>query len=588
MTAKLPIVLAAALLWAPVTAQEHKPSLSGCHAIVGVTLIKSPGDVVEGATIVIRDGLITAADRGVSVPDDAEVLDGGTLTVTAGFTAVGPELGAAPPSPERKQPDDVTAAPHDRGRMGMTPQRRVGHALKAEEDPLPGKPWLKQGVTSLIVHPKGRLVPGTAAVVSTAPGPGPDRLIKEDAGVVLTFSGGRGSYPGSLMGMVAAIRQMFLDADRLKTWRSRFEANPRGIPSPPYQEDLLAVIPTLGGQAPTLFHCNRSGDVRRALNISREFDLRPWVRGGADLGKSVDRVATAKAVALLEVPVKKPAYKANQQWLEDGLSADAPAARDDSDERPVAVKESRGTETPAPTTEDVYIQEARALRVTKEREDLRPHVTAGAALADRGVPLLMAASKPDRFMDHVRTQVRFGLAHDHGLASLTTGPAAAVGLGRSMGRVEAGFRADLVVTRGHPLEDGVVAHVFCRGERFDLPVKKKKGAPDADGEQPDGSPLVGKWTVEVEGRQSGDATLTIEQGDDGLSGVYETGFGEGQVQSVEVKDDDVTIVCTFSREEFEMEITFEGTLSKDRKTVEGEMKLGQFGARPFKATKGGE
>ncbi|HAH52618.1 MAG TPA: amidohydrolase, partial [Balneola sp.] len=45
-------------------------------AITNATIIQAPGKMMEEATIVITDGLITAIGKNVNIPSDAEVLDG--------------------------------------------------------------------------------------------------------------------------------------------------------------------------------------------------------------------------------------------------------------------------------------------------------------------------------------------------------------------------------------------------------------------------------------------------------------------------------------------------------------------------------
>ena len=48
---------------------------SGFHALVGARVITAPGQVLNNATIVIRDGLITAVGSNVPTPAGARVWD---------------------------------------------------------------------------------------------------------------------------------------------------------------------------------------------------------------------------------------------------------------------------------------------------------------------------------------------------------------------------------------------------------------------------------------------------------------------------------------------------------------------------------
>src|SRR5258708_28700211 len=62
-----------------------RPLPLGVHALVGGTVVSKPGEVIEGGTIVIRDGFIKAVGKDVAPPPDARVWDMKGLTIYAGF-----------------------------------------------------------------------------------------------------------------------------------------------------------------------------------------------------------------------------------------------------------------------------------------------------------------------------------------------------------------------------------------------------------------------------------------------------------------------------------------------------------------------
>ena len=57
----------------------------GIFALTHVTIVQKPGTFIEDGTIVIRDGVITAAGKKVTIPEDAFVMDLSGKTVYAGF-----------------------------------------------------------------------------------------------------------------------------------------------------------------------------------------------------------------------------------------------------------------------------------------------------------------------------------------------------------------------------------------------------------------------------------------------------------------------------------------------------------------------
>ena len=77
---RLPLLAALALAPAAAPAQQ-----ADTHAIVGARVVTVSGPVHERATIVMRDGLITAVGPDVTPPAGARVIDGKGLVVTPGL-----------------------------------------------------------------------------------------------------------------------------------------------------------------------------------------------------------------------------------------------------------------------------------------------------------------------------------------------------------------------------------------------------------------------------------------------------------------------------------------------------------------------
>ena len=71
---------------------------TGYHALVGARVITAPGQTLNNATIVIRNGLITAVGAGMAAPAGARVWDMKGLTIYPGFIDASADLGGdAPP-----------------------------------------------------------------------------------------------------------------------------------------------------------------------------------------------------------------------------------------------------------------------------------------------------------------------------------------------------------------------------------------------------------------------------------------------------------------------------------------------------------
>ena len=66
---------------------------SGFHALVGARVVTAPGQVLENATIVIRDGLITGVGANLQAPAGARVWRLEGQTVYPGFIDAHADLG---------------------------------------------------------------------------------------------------------------------------------------------------------------------------------------------------------------------------------------------------------------------------------------------------------------------------------------------------------------------------------------------------------------------------------------------------------------------------------------------------------------
>ena len=84
------------------------------HALRGATLIPAPGEKIDNATIVLRDGVIVSAGAGTEPPAGARVWDCSGLWVYAGL--IEPYLPVDVPSPD-------TDAAHAHWNSNVMPQR---------------------------------------------------------------------------------------------------------------------------------------------------------------------------------------------------------------------------------------------------------------------------------------------------------------------------------------------------------------------------------------------------------------------------------------------------------------------------------
>jgi hypothetical protein len=288
------------------------------------------------------------------------------------------------------------------------------------------------------------------------------------------------------MGVFSALRQMFLDAQRLREANQIYERSPRGLRRPEQDKSLTALYPALAREMPVVMHANTEREIRRALDLAQEFNLRVIISGGAESWKVADR--------LRDVPVL--------------LSLNFPRR----------------------TTVQVPEADPDPIRVLRERAGAPK--TAGRLATARIRFAFQSGSMTNisDYLQNARLAVENGLARDEALRALTINAAEFLGVADRLGSIEVGKIANLTVTRGDLFDRSArIAHVFIDGRPVDL----KPAAPAGGGTST--APATGTWTLSVnlgEGEQA--VTLILQQEGENLRGSIQGALGSAQIANASV------------------------------------------------------
>lgn len=379
-------------------------------AITGGRVHPVSGPVLEGATVLVRDGVIAAVGRDVPIPADARRIDASGKWITPGLFHPGSDLGLA-----------LMPTGGDRETMEAQVEGDVNPAFNVAEgiDPanLTLAPALAEGVTTALSAPTDGLVAGQAVVVDLTGETVPDMLVQSPAAMVAVLSqASKRAGGGSRAGAVQRLRDLLRDAREYGRRKADYLAN-RMQPLSAPQEDLEALQPVLAGRIPLFVVANRRSDIENALRLTEEFGIRLAIWGGAEAWK------TAAALARRGVPVLVNPYV-------DRPSFDAPGA---TLENAARLAEAG---VPVMLTDDGPSYE----RNTHFRT------------------LRFAAGEA----------VRNGMPWDAALAAVTLAPARSFGLGDRYGSLEPGKVANLVIWSGDPFEFSTAAEtIIVRGVEVD-------------------------------------------------------------------------------------------------------------------------
>ena len=400
--------------------QGMRDNGTGYHALVGARVVTGPGQVLDDATIVIRDGLVQAVGRGMEAPAGARVWDLDGLTVYPGFIDAHADL-------------DMDAVPEggDIGPTHWNPQVRAWFSttrnLADDEDRRSA--LRSQGFGTALVVPKEGIFRGTASVVNLGDEGVRERVLRPDVAQAIGFQRSfdlGGSYPNSAMGTIALMKQTLMDAEWYQRAWDAYESSGRAFLPPETSEALAALADAVQGSQPVIFETGGEEEYLRAHSLSSEFGLTPWFRGSGLEYRLID-VLSGRSDPLV-VPLDFP----------DAPDVGHPAAALDA-----SVADLRHWYL-APTNP--------------------------AQLAEAGVRFAITTdglSSLNEFLPNLRIAVARGLAADDALAALTTTPASWLGIDRTHGTVAEGKVANLIVSEGDIFtEEATVRDVWVQGRVY--------------------------------------------------------------------------------------------------------------------------
>jgi imidazolonepropionase-like amidohydrolase len=448
-------------LWAqptsPLTPPANGPRRADptWHALTGATVHAAPGQTIQNATVVIRDGRIVSV---VSTPDGpdgkspaapapagARVWDCTGLHIYPGFIDAFVEVDA--PAPDRTAPGihwNSRVTPQRRALDGSGPDARTAESLR------------KLGFTAAAVTPRGGIFRGSSAVISLAK-PASDSaadrppVYRENAFQSIAFElagrrGGAGApgapaaapdesrwtgYPDSQMGAIALIRQTFIDAD----WQIQARASGAVIPpncldtigywSPPHRAagdgGPAAIPPAL---SPLVFSTDDELEVLRAIKIAREFDRPAAILGCGTEFRRLEAIRSATAGNQARSPGDR---RRGEGPIPIILPLNFPRTPDVS-----TIARAEGTEL--------------ADLMTWEQAPTNPRRLDQAGL----LIALTTARLRDRaqFEANLQKALKHGLNPEHALAMLTTAPARILNIDDRLGMIAPGMVANLIVADG--------------------------------------------------------------------------------------------------------------------------------------------
>ncbi len=510
----------------------------GVYAIVGGMVHPVSSAPITGGVVIIREGLIEkVGPAGTSVPADATVVDAKGMHVYPGFFDAQTTMGLpAPPRRIPQRPGGPPSPASSEPQLDPSPALIAARQIKLTDDLVDAR--RATGVTTVLIVPANGIFNGQSAILNLSGTDLNASLIKSPATHQISFNARTdGRFPDSLMGVFAHIRQTFLDEQQLRSANQVYNRNPAGKRRPVSTPDLEALSAIASRTLPVVFMVDSENMMLRALELAKEFNLRPILSGGRQSYLIADQLKSGAIPVLVSVnfPVR-PAENPEEQ----------------------------------------------PLRVIRERVR---SASGPSVLAKSGVPFALVSGgtlPAGDFMKGIRKAITAGLSKEAALRAITLSPAEIFGVQRQIGSLERGKIANVVISSKEIFEkDAKISSLMVDGRLVRLP----KDEPKSDGASTP-SPLSGSWSVSVRTSEGEVAMQFVLRGDGSqLSGTFSGQRGSGDIRdgSIEGSSFQFTISARTTETGESGDWKFEGTVDGD--TMSGTVST-STGSLQFSGSKG--
>jgi imidazolonepropionase-like amidohydrolase len=372
------------------------------YAFTGATIVKDANTTITNGTLIIKDGKIVAIGQGLKVPASAIEIKAGGKYIYPSFVDIYSDYGTPAQQPRLGGFNffgQAQLASNTKGAYGwnqaVRPEVETFKVFTA--DPAKAKGLRDLGFGTVLTHVKDGIARGTGSVVTLADENENLAMLKERASAHYSFDKGSStqSYPGSMMGSIALLRQTYLDAQWYKNRPAKEGVN---ISLEAWSESQ---------KLPQIFDANDKWNDLRADRIGDEFGVQYIIKGGGNEYQRIDDIKATKATYILSLNYPQ-----------------AMDVEDPADARFVSLSDLKHWEL-APTNP--------------------------AAFEKAGIPFcLTTADLRDQktFLTNLRTAINYGLSEKAALTALTKAPAEVLGISNLVGSLEAGKLANFLVTSG--------------------------------------------------------------------------------------------------------------------------------------------
>lgn len=251
---------------------------------------------LETGQLVIKDGKIVATGETVELPKNAIIYDLKGKHIYPALIDLYSDYGISKPLKNKSHRQGPQIGTNTKGaynwNQAIKPEVEAGKLFKVDHKK--AEELRKLGFGTVLTHQQDGIMRGTSALVTLGNDQAQAVMLKDNVANHLAFNKGTSTqdYPGSLMGMIALIRQTYYDVDWMFNNNTVDE----------YNLSLKTIIDNW--QMPQIFEANDKLSILRADKIGDEFEMQYMFKGKGD---EYQRIKEIKATGgKLIIPINFP------------------------------------------------------------------------------------------------------------------------------------------------------------------------------------------------------------------------------------------------------------------------------------------
>ena len=296
-----------------IIAQEHFPKNDGVKskntnytAFTNAKIFVTPTQIIDKGTLLIKDGKVVATGTSVSIPANAVVIDVSGKSIYPSFIDIYSGFGIEKP---KRQGGGGRAAQYHASREGfywndhIKPEQNAIDNFKFNTKT--ASELRKAGFGVVNSHMQDGIVRGTGILVAlTNEGGNSERIINDRSAQYLSLSRSvksKQSYPTSLMGTLALLKQMYYDAD----WYAKGGSKTldRSLEAINANKNLVQIIAA----------GDKANDVR-VDKVGDQFGIQYIILGGGNEYERINEIKATNASYILPLNFPK-AYDVENTFL---------------------------------------------------------------------------------------------------------------------------------------------------------------------------------------------------------------------------------------------------------------------------------